>query len=117
MIMIDTDDVGSDRETALIVLAEARRVAPCLDSLEDEDRELAIAILRRTAKRSAEIASTLKRRTAGDWSQERFSPAEVGSEWLPGDRASLAALCGAASRPAAGGPVGCFPPPNPPFRP
>lgn len=114
--MIFLEDLGADRDTAAIVLSEARRLAPCLDTLEGEDLTAAIAILKRTVKRSAELASTLKSKTAGDWSMTRFSPSEIGSAFLADDRASLQALCGMApSRNV--GPVGHFPPATPPFRP
>lgn len=114
--MIFVEELGPDREAALIVLADARRLAPCLDNLDGADRETAVAILTRAAKRSSEMASLLKSKTAGDWSMTRFSPSEVGSAFLPDDRVTLQALCGI--RPSVGaGPVGCFPPVTPPFRP
>lgn len=114
--MIFIEELGDDRDTAAIVLSEARRLAPCLDDLEGDDYVAALAILRRTIRRSREIASTLKTKTAGDWSGTRFSPGEIGPAFLADDRAALQALCGMAPSGSAG-PVGCFPPASPPFRP
>lgn len=114
--MFILEDLGGDRDTALIVLAEARRLAPCLDNLDGDSFDTAKAILRRTVKRSAELASTLKTKTAGDWSGTKFSPAEAGPAFLAEDRAALQALCGiSASRGV--GPLGSFPAPTPTFRP
>ena len=114
--MIFIEDLGDDRDTAAIVLSEARRLAPCLDDLVGDDFDTARAILARAAKRSAEIASTLKRKTAGDWSFERFGPDEIGDAFVASDRATLQALCGVSSS-SQTGPLGCFPPARPPFRP
>ena len=114
--MFILEDLGGDRDTALIVLAEARRLAPCLDNLDGDSFDTAKAILRRTVKRSAELASTLKTKTAGDWSGTKFSPAEAGPSFLAEDRAALQALCGvSASRRA--GPLGSLPASTTNFRP
>lgn len=107
-------DEFADRETALIVLADARRLAPCLDDLSGTDYETARAIINRSIRRSGELSSTLKSRTAGDWSQTRFAPGEAGSAILPDDQMTLRALCGIA--PSAG-PLCSFPPAAPRFQP
>ena len=115
--MILLEDLGADRDTAVIVLTEARRLAPCLDSLAGDELEAALAILRRTARRSAELASTLKTKTAGDWSGTRFSPAEAGPAFLPDDRAALLAMCGVTQSARGSGPLSSFPEAQRPFRP
>lgn len=99
------DLVGVDPQVALRVLAEARTIAPSLDSLEGAAWESAVAILVAVA---AEVPTAGSRRVR---SQSRNGTAvsldPYVSAFTAGDRAALRALCGDSVTP--GAPVGSFP--------
>lgn len=103
------NEVHDDADLARRVLAYARTVAPCLQTLEGDDREDALAILKAVAPRVQSFTAGLKTRRAGDWSWEYFSDAELGGFFGLDDRATLAALCAASTAPR--GPLGSFPEP------
>lgn len=95
-----------DASDALVLIAEARSIAPCLDRLEGEDKLAAIAILTRA---SAELPEAGSRRVRSQ-SRNGTSVTLDGftSAFSPADRAALRALCGSATA-MAGAPVGEFP--------
>ena len=99
------DLVDVDPQVALRVLAEARTIAPSLDSLEGAAWESAVAILVAVA---AEVPTAGSRRVR---SQSRNGTAvsldAYVSAFTAGDRAALRALCGDSVTP--GAPVGSFP--------
>lgn len=99
---------GIDADVARRVLAYARTIAPCLDSLVDEPRADAIAILKGVAR---ELISRGSRHT----SSQSIGPARVtyfdaASCFTADDRVALRALCDAAT--SGTGPVGSFPAPS-----
>lgn len=100
--------VGED--VARRVLAVARTIAPCLDSLPDDsdEKETAIAILSAVC---AEVVARGSRQVAS----QRIGSAsvayrDVGSAFTDDDRSALRGLCSAVSA-SAGQPVGSFPRP------
>jgi hypothetical protein len=100
-----TDLAGVDETLALRVIATARSIAPCLQTLEGDDRDTAIAILRG-------VAAEAKRRGARHVKGQSVGPARVDygaaeSWFFPDDRAPLRALCGGSA--PTGGPIGSFP--------
>ena len=108
--MITPSDMnGVDVLVARRVIASARSIAPCLDSLEGEPKADAVAILLGVA---AEIPTAGSRRVR---SQSRNGTSvtllDYDGAFTPEDRAALRALCGQpAAFAAAGAPVGAFPP-------
>ena len=103
--MIDKSDLtGVDENLALRVLAAARSIAPCLQSLTGDDRDTAIGIL-------VGVATEAKARGDRHVKGQSIGPARVeygaADSWFyPDDRAALRVLC---SAPTASGPVGHFP--------
>ncbi|MBF4625544.1 hypothetical protein [Clavibacter sp. VKM Ac-2872] len=100
-----TDLTGVDEKLALRVIATALSIAPCLHTLEGDDRETAIAIL-------SGVAAEAKSRGARHVKGQSVGPARVDygaseSWFFADDRASLRALCSASASP--GGPIGSFP--------
>lgn len=99
---------GIEAGLARRVLAAARVIAPCIDSLEPgEDRDTVLAILTAAA---AEVPAA----GSGRVSSQRIGPASVDyrdtDSWFsPMDQAALRSICGASS--SARGPVGQFPAP------
>ena len=107
--MIDPEMIpGVSRADAVRLIATARTFAPCLDILDGDAAETAIAILSGVA---AELPSPGTRRVR---SQSRngtaVSMADFDSAFGRDDRAALRALCGSSNLAAAGAPVGHFPP-------
>lgn len=113
--MIKPSDIsGVDADLARRVIAEARSIAPCLDSLSDgvgdddpKPRSEAISIIK-------SIATDLVGRGSRFVKSERMGPGaaeyfEVTSAFSDGDRAALRALCTDGSTAPAGLPVGSFP--------
>ena len=105
--MIDSTDLPEcDEVLALRIIAVARFIAPCLDSLPaGSSRNSAIAILKGIA---ADAASRGSRMVKG----QRMGPASVeytstDSWFSPDDRAVLRSLCGDAA--PSGMPIGQFP--------
>ena len=109
-------DVDSDEGLGRRVLAYARNLAPCLDSLEGDDWEDALAVLRSVAKVTAGRVSGLKGKAVGDWSWSFFTDTEMGSVFGPDDRSTLARLCGLTVT-VGRGPAGSFPVPDAAWRP
>lgn len=107
---IVASDLTGDAAATHIVLLLARDVAPCLDSLVDDDRDAAIAILNRCVADVPAAGSRRVRSQSRNGSSVSFTTGE--SVALPGmEKAALRALCG--SVPAAGStPVGRFPAPG-----
>ena len=108
MAITPGDLTGVEENVARRVIASARSIAPCLDSLEGEPRRDAIAILLGVA---AEVPAAGSRRVR---SQSRngtsVTMADYQGAFTLEDRSVLRALCGAASAAAVGAPVGSFPP-------
>ncbi len=104
--MITSSDIADVSDgTARRIIAEARSIAPCLDSLEGEPQKDAIAILQGIAK---EVVT----RGSRDVKSQRIGPAQVeyfdiASAFRQGDRDALRALCSGTASSA--GPVGSFP--------
>lgn len=108
MEMIPDDLSGVDTDLARRVIAYARSIAPCLDSLDGEDKNTAIAILKGVAADAQPRGSRLvaSQRTADSSVTYR----DVGSWFTSDDRAALRAMCTAsASGPL---PLGSFPQPS-----
>lgn len=100
-----TDLPGLDQDVARRLIAAARSIAPCLDSLTDEARLDAIAILKGVAAElpapgTGRMRSQSRNGTSVTW-------ADFSSAFTADDRSALRALCGTVA--AAGAPVGSFP--------
>jgi hypothetical protein len=113
---ISPDNLGvSDVQLARRVIVHARMtIAPCLDSLTDEPREDAIAIL-------AGVAKEAMARGARDVTSQRVGTASVSygsaSSWFTDDdKAALRALCAPASTADGSHPIGRFPLPARAYR-
>lgn len=111
MVMSPTDLTGIDEALARRVLAVARTIAPCLDSLADgtEEKATAVAIL-------VAVAGEVRARGSRQVASQRIGPAavayrDVGSAFTDDDRSALRGLCGAVA-PSPGEPVGSFPKPS-----
>lgn len=87
------------------IIATAKVIAPCLDTLEGDDRATAIAILRGVARDAPTSRNIRSERTL----TASVDYATVDSWFTADDRAALRALCGASSNTP--GPVGRFPKP------
>ena len=104
-----SDITGVDPTVALRLLAVARSIAPCLDSLTGDDAMTAVAIIQGVA---AELPAPGSRRVR---SQSR-NGTSIGfdafvSAWTPEEKAALRSLCGH-SVASSGAPVGVFPAPG-----
>lgn len=108
MAITPGDLPGVDENVARRVIATARSIAPCLDSLDGEKKKDAIAVLLGVV---AEVPTAGSRRVR---SQSRNGTSvtllDYTGAFTTEDRAALRALCGAAEAVTAGGPVGSFPP-------
>ena len=108
MAITPGDLTGVEENVARRVIASARSIAPCLDSLEGEPRRDAIAILLGVA---AEVPAAGSRRVR---SQSRNGTSvtmlDYDGAFTKDDRDGLRALCPAASGGVVGAPVGSFPP-------
>lgn len=107
-------ELSCDEDLGRRVLLYASSVAPCLQSLDGERREDAVAVLRSIA---ADIESApgyrVKSRTRGEWTTTYFSDTEITSIISAADRDALKMLCGGAR--LAGSPRGQFPAPHLPL--
>lgn len=105
--MIGPTDLPSlDEDVARRLIAAARSIAPCLDSLTGEPRKDAIAILKGVATElpapgTGRVRSQSRNGTSVTW-------ADFSSAFSADDRSSLRALC-STSAASAGAPVGHFP--------
>ncbi|WP_282946961.1 hypothetical protein [Cellulomonas endometrii] len=100
-----TDLPGLDEDVARRLIAAARSIAPCLDSLTGELRKDAIAILKGVATElppagTGRMRSQSRNGTSVTW-------ADFSSAFTTDDRSSLRALCSTVA--AAGAPIGHFP--------
>lgn len=112
--MIKASDLdGIDPDLAMRIIATARSIAPCLNTLEDgigdddpKPRSEAIAILKGVATEGAARGSRLI-------SSQQIATARVvynaGTWWSDDDRGALRALCSAAGGTFGGLPIGSFP--------
>ncbi|POH63630.1 MULTISPECIES: hypothetical protein [Cryobacterium] len=104
--MIKPAEISSDEDLARRILVRARSIAPCLNSIpEDDDRRLdAIAILKGViAEVPAPGARRVKSRSRNGTS---ISYNDVAGAFSPDDILGLRSLCAAAP---SGLPVGSFP--------
>lgn len=108
--MISAPDLeGVDETLARRIIAMARSIAPGLDSLEDDPRDDAIAILLGVAETATARGSLLiKQQVMGP---ARVTYTEAASWFSDDDRAALRALVEANSAPTFG-PIGSFPWPD-----
>lgn len=95
-----------DETLARRLIAAARSIAPCLDTLEGEPRRDAVAILMGVAAEvpsagTSRMRSQSRNGTSATWG-------DFSSAFSADDRSSLRALCSTAAA-SAGGPVGSFP--------
>jgi hypothetical protein len=102
------DDLpGIDETTALRVIAHARSIAPCLDSLDGELKKSAVAVLTGVAREAVGRGSrAVKRQNVGPAGIE-YVPAA--SWFTDDDRSALRAMCSVVAGPTPGLPVGRFP--------
>lgn len=112
--MIEPSDItGVDADLARRILVTARSIAPCLDTLEDEEgegtpklRSDAISIIKGVAAAGGSRGSHLVKK-------QNVGPAGVeynaGSWWSDDDRAALRSLCAIATDATGGHPIGEFP--------
>lgn len=105
-MIVPSDLTGMSEVAARRLIAVARTIAPCLDTLAGDARETAVAILRGVAAElpapgTGRIRSQSRNGTSVTW-------ADYSTAFGPDDRAALQALCGV-SISAAGAPVGSFP--------
>lgn len=106
--MIDPTDIpNADEALARRVIATARVIAPCLDSLEGRARLDALAILGAVAAEMPAPGSARERsQRLGDVSVTYWGQ----SAWTEQDKAALRALCADSTN--VGMPRGVFPPPG-----
>jgi hypothetical protein len=106
--VIGPTDLGiDDTRLARTVIAVARTIAPCLDSLAGDARDDAIAILSGVAADAENAPRNVTSQKAGTAS---VTYGTVRSLFTDDDRAALRALCAAPGVPeSAGHPVGRFP--------
>lgn len=107
--MIIPEEISTDEDLARRILVRARSIAPCLNSIPDDDdrKRDAIAILKGViAEVPAPGARRVKSRGRNGTS---ISYADVGGAFSPDDIAGLRSLCVAVSAVSAGLPVGSFP--------
>ena len=106
--MITPGDLpGMEDAAARRLIAAARSIAPCIDTLEGDLRATAVAILQGVAAEvpapgTGRVRSQSRNGTSVTW-------ADYGSAFGKDDRDALRALCGAAAAAFAGAPVGSFP--------
>lgn len=108
--MVPGDLSGVEETLARRVLAYARTIAPCLDSLTDEAKADALAIL-------GAVAGEVRGRGPRFVLSQSIGPArvqyaDVASCFGADDRRVLRSLCAALCGAGGGLPVGSFPPPD-----
>ncbi|WP_454301102.1 hypothetical protein [Salana multivorans] len=108
MAILPTDLPGVDNTVARRVIAVARSIAPCIDSLDGEPKQDAIAILLGVASEVPEPGTRHFRSQSRNGTS--VTMADYQGAFTVEDRSALRALCGAASAAAVGAPVGSFPP-------
>ena len=106
--MIGLKEIHEDEQLARRVLAVARSFAPCLNRLEGEDRDLAVAVLSGVAAeaegRGSRLASSERVGSASVWWRDAV--------WFTSeDKDALRALCDAVTA-GTGLAVGHFPRPS-----
>ena len=100
------EEVHSDHEVGLVVLAYAATVAPNLDGLTGTAREKLVAILSRVAAGLPEPGMARVSQQSRNGTSVSFR--DIGSAFSADDRAAMRALTGGVSAPT-GAPVGSFP--------
>lgn len=105
--MIAWDDITTDEELGREIIVVARDIAPCLDSLVDEARKDAVAILTR-------IVADVTLRGSRMVKAQRIGPAsvdyaDVRSAFAGQPTRALRALCASASTAVQAAPRGSFP--------
>lgn len=106
MVFSHIDFEGFDPDVVRRVIASARRIAPCIDSLEvgSDGWETAVAILR-------SVAADMEGSGGGRIASQRVGSASIAyrdvPRWSSEDIADLRALCGASA--PSGLPRGAFP--------
>lgn len=106
---ITPNDLGGDENTARRVLVLARSIAPCLDSISDDERKAdAIAILKGVLDELPEAGSKRMRSVSRNGTSMAFSAIE--SAFDEDARRALRSLCESQSHASSVGlPVGSFP--------
>lgn len=108
MAIVPTDLSGVETNLARRIIAVARFIAPCLDTLDGEPRLDAIALL-------LGVAAEAKTRGSRLVKSQRVGPASVdyttaGSWFSDDDKSALRGLCGVSA--SDGHPIGSFPKPT-----
>jgi hypothetical protein len=104
-VIQSNDLTGIDELMALRILAVARTIAPCLDTLVDSPRAEAIAILRGVAGEAKERGSRLVQSQGVQTARVVYRTVE--SWFSDDDRDALRSMCSISTAPA--GPIGSFP--------
>ena len=108
MAISSSDLEVADEDLGRRILARARVIAPCLDTLEDDARLDAIAILKGVVAEMPAAGQGRTKSLARNGTAITF--ADIQSAFDADSRASLRALCAAASSAtAAPQPIGAFP--------
>jgi len=105
-VTINPDEISGDEDLARRILVRARSIAPCLNSIPDDDdrRKDAIAILKGVV---AEVPAPGARRVRSRGRNgTSISYSDIGGAFSDDDMASLRSLCETAT---IGLPIGSFP--------
>lgn len=100
-----TDLPGVDEDLARELIAVARTIAPCLDTLEQEEREIAVSVLRRVARDAPAPGQRRVRSRSRNGTSVTY--ADHGDLFDESARVALRSLCGVTER--SGLPMGSFP--------
>ena len=103
-----SDLTGVDGKVALRLIAVARSIAPCLDTLAGDAKEQAAAILEGVAAELPQAGSRRARSQSRNGTSVTWDA--YGSAFTDDDRDALRALCGVSGLASAGSPAGSFPP-------
>ncbi|HWU30198.1 MAG TPA: hypothetical protein VN041_14035 [Microbacterium sp.] len=104
---ITPDELGGDENTARRILVLARSIAPCIDSLEDEAKKDAIAILKGLLDEVPAAGSRRTRSLSRNGTSMTF--ADITTVFDDDARQALQSLCGVTSTAGGGVPAGSFP--------
>lgn len=104
---IQPSDISTDEDTARRVLVRARGIAPCLDSLDGEAKQDAIAILKGVVAELPAPGTRGTRSMSRDGSSITY--ADIASAFSSDDIAALRSLCEATAGARAPLPIGAFP--------
>lgn len=89
--MIEPSDLGGDADAARRVLVRARAIAPCLNSLEGEARDEAIAILKGVLAEAPEAGTRRAKQLSRNGTAVTFT--EGAASFTVEDVTSLRSLC------------------------